>query len=186
MPSIARYPATHHGMAHSMLLRYALRAGRARQIPFDHLELEPLIVLRHEKHPKGWMGIQLLGCSSRCGRCQSSISNKVADRISLHSPDFRRAVGAGNNLRLLLPLLFPQSANHMIPIAHCLEVLLPRKPNLIPRISWITANNSRRYLEQFHAEGMRPILRTACIVRRHDYFASLIRRSVKLLATLRT
>ncbi|WP_334044980.1 hypothetical protein, partial [Burkholderia ambifaria] len=23
-----------------------------------------LVVLRHEKHPKGWTGVQLLGCSS--------------------------------------------------------------------------------------------------------------------------
>ncbi len=27
-------------------------------------QLELLIVLRHEKHPKGWIGVRLLGCSS--------------------------------------------------------------------------------------------------------------------------
>ncbi|MBU9445629.1 hypothetical protein KTE62_28435, partial [Burkholderia multivorans] len=37
----------------------------ATQICADHPLLELLVVLRHEKHPKGWIGIQLLGCSSR-------------------------------------------------------------------------------------------------------------------------
>ncbi|MCO8455909.1 hypothetical protein KGP95_26930, partial [Burkholderia multivorans] len=37
----------------------------ATQICADHPLLELLVVLRHEKHPKGWIGIQLLGCSSK-------------------------------------------------------------------------------------------------------------------------
>src|SRR6202162_2081683 len=34
------------------------------QVPLYKLALELLFVLRHEKHPKGWIGVQLLGCSS--------------------------------------------------------------------------------------------------------------------------
>ncbi|WP_426112081.1 hypothetical protein, partial [Pseudomonas sp. DSP3-2-2] len=31
---------------------------------FDGGQLELCCVLAHEKHPRGWMGVQLLGCTS--------------------------------------------------------------------------------------------------------------------------
>ncbi|WP_219728919.1 hypothetical protein, partial [Burkholderia pseudomallei] len=36
----------------------------ARQIPLHHFKLEPLVVFRHEKTPKGQIYVQLLGFSS--------------------------------------------------------------------------------------------------------------------------
>ncbi|WP_343633229.1 hypothetical protein, partial [Roseateles sp.] len=41
-----------------------LLAQRPCQVPLNNLELEALTVLRHEKHPIGWIGVQPLGCSS--------------------------------------------------------------------------------------------------------------------------
>jgi hypothetical protein len=32
---------------------------------FNQLQLQLLTVLRHEKHPKGWISVRLLGCSSK-------------------------------------------------------------------------------------------------------------------------
>ncbi|MCO8366588.1 hypothetical protein KGP75_15345, partial [Burkholderia cenocepacia] len=42
-------------------------ARLASQILLNYLQSKPLSVLRHEKHPKGWIGVQLLGCSSMPG-----------------------------------------------------------------------------------------------------------------------
>ncbi|WP_208454699.1 hypothetical protein, partial [Burkholderia multivorans] len=58
----------------------------------DHPLLELLVVLRHEKHPKGWIGIQLLGCSSKCraflfpAECQSAA---IPVGVTTTSPDSR-------------------------------------------------------------------------------------------------
>ncbi|WP_293039465.1 hypothetical protein, partial [Paraburkholderia sp.] len=49
------------------------QANPITQVPVDQLLFEPLIVLRHEKHPKGWIGVQLLGCSSVAGFCGFSV-----------------------------------------------------------------------------------------------------------------
>ncbi|MBN3837710.1 hypothetical protein, partial [Burkholderia sp. Ac-20344] len=41
-----------------------LDTNSAGKILVNDALLELLVVLRHEKHPKGWTGVQLLGCSS--------------------------------------------------------------------------------------------------------------------------
>ncbi|WP_230951416.1 hypothetical protein, partial [Burkholderia anthina] len=41
-----------------------LDANSTGKILVNDALLELLVVLRHEKHPKGWTGVQLLGCSS--------------------------------------------------------------------------------------------------------------------------
>lgn len=45
---------------------FTCRSGAAAtlQAALDHFIFKIRIVLRHEKHPKGWIGVQLLGCSS--------------------------------------------------------------------------------------------------------------------------
>ncbi|WP_230951167.1 hypothetical protein, partial [Burkholderia anthina] len=48
-----------------------LDANSTGKILVNDALLELLVVLRHEKHPKGWTGVQLLGCSSKPGQYRS-------------------------------------------------------------------------------------------------------------------
>src|SRR5450830_728710 len=61
--SVALHPAPNHSVVQPIFLAKAL-GTTSRQIFPHYFLFELRIVLRHEKHPKGWISVQLLGCSS--------------------------------------------------------------------------------------------------------------------------
>ena len=58
------YPQTHHRLIDAVFGTKRSVAANACQVFLNYLLLESLVISRHEKHPKGWTGVQLLGCSS--------------------------------------------------------------------------------------------------------------------------
>jgi hypothetical protein len=56
--------ATKHRATHSVPRGKHPRPAAAAQILLHHFQLQLFTVLRHEKHPKGRIGVQFLGCTS--------------------------------------------------------------------------------------------------------------------------
>ena len=52
-------------MRHTVLGSKPSVATTASSVILNYRSFKFLVVLRHEKHPKGWIGVQLLGCSSQ-------------------------------------------------------------------------------------------------------------------------
>src|SRR5690606_38601109 len=61
-------PLLHRHTPKTVPLCNRLIALLPRLVTLHYGQFELFIVLRHEKHPKGWIGVQLLGCSSSSGR----------------------------------------------------------------------------------------------------------------------
>src|SRR5690606_30493687 len=72
-------PLLHRHTPKTVPLCNRLIALLPRLVTLHYGQFELFIVLRHEKHPKGWIGVQLLGCSSYCGRSSMCVPRALTE-----------------------------------------------------------------------------------------------------------